>query len=248
MKKIILIIIFSLVILLWNCNNDDNNNNNSIAGVENTQRTIANLPTNYFQPTNIAIKGIVLLGSGNNAQNPTTGSITDPYLITTAQELASKGFVCAIVAYRDQPAAVTSEDYNNNFDMLITDFNNVGNALRTEFNLTRDKLVFGGASYTANCLLNRNAFGTNAIDIKGILAYMGACSQVTAENQKTPVLAYACSQEPYGTHFGNVLVNAITNNTIKTKSYGLIDSSCSGHNTSNNWIADASQKVANWFN
>jgi hypothetical protein len=251
MKKYIIISILIFVFITVSCSKDEDNNNggNNTITVENTNRTIANLNTNFFKPTKTSIKGIVLLGSGNNAQDPTEGNITDGYLVSMAQEYAKLGFITAIVAYRDQPnVGPNFINFNSNAEMLITDFNNVGNALRTEFNIPRNKLVFGGVSYTANVLISKNAYGANAQDIKGIVAIMGSCAEDAAKDQKLPILAYACKDEPFGTHYGNILTNAITNTTIKSKSFGLTDSSCSGHNTAVNWVADSAQKLNDWFN
>ena len=83
-------------------------------------------------------------------------------------------------------------------------------------------------------------------DIKGIIAVMGSCALDTAQNQKTPILAFACNGEPFGTNYGNSIVQNITNATVKTKSYGLTDNSCSGHATSNTWIATITTKVMVW--
>jgi hypothetical protein len=246
LKYIIAVVLLHLI----SCNKDDNNDNSGGSGTfSNSQRTIANLETNFFEPVNATVKGIVLLGSGNNAQNPTTGSISDGYLIDMAQAYAKNGFVVAIVAYRDQPFVGNNfENFSSNAEMLVTDFNNVGNTLRTEFSLGRDKLVFGGVSYAANVLINRNAYGANAQDIKGIIGIMGSCAQDAAQDQKTPILAYACNQEPFGTHYGSILTNAISNTTVKNKSYGLTDNSCSGHNTATNWVTDSAQRINSWFN
>lgn len=248
MYKIGLILSFS--VLIFSCDKDDESlpNNNSTAEVENSQRNIASLQTNFFKPKMGAIKGIVILGSGNNPQDPTPGDINDSYLINLSKSLAAKGFACAIVQYRDQPFVGTNfENFNSNTAMLVEDFNAVANALRTEYSLDRNKVIFGGSSYSANCLVSQNAWGNNMTDIKGIVGIMGSCALDTAQNQKVPILAFACNGEPFGTNYGSSIVQNITNITVKTKSFGLTDSSCSGHATSNQWIPVITDKILIWI-
>ena len=202
----------------------------------------------FFKPKTGAVKGIIILGSGNNPQDPTPGDINDGYLIEMSKSLSAKGFACAIVQYRDQPFVGNNfENFNSNRDMLVTDFNAVANALRTEYSLDRNKVIFGGSSYSANCLVSHNAWGNSTTGIKGIIAIMGSCALDTAQNQKTPILAFACNGEPYGTNYGNSLVQNITSTTVKINSFGLTDNSCSGHATSNQWIPTITEKVLVWI-
>lgn len=243
-------LITMVLLVFFSCSKEENNStiNNSNNEVVNTQRTIASLPTNFFKPKNNIVKGIVVLGSGNNPQDPTPGQINDPYLIALCKELASKGFACAIVAYRDQPyVGANFENFNSNSLMLVTDFNNVGNELITEFNLSRSRVVFGGSSYSANCLISQNAWGNAMLDIKGITGIMGSCALDTAKNQKTPVLAFACNGEPFGTQYGLSLVQSIINANVKSASYGFTDVSCNGHATSNQWISSIAEKINAWI-
>ena len=251
--KLFLKICFTVAICMsvFSCNKEDSPpaiHNNSTTEVDNSQRTIASLRTNFFKPKTGTVKGIVILGSGNNPQDPTPGDINETYLVELSKSLAVKGFVCAIVQYRDQPfVGANFENFNSNRDMLITDFNNVANALRTEYSLERNKLIFGGSSYSANCLVSHNAWGNAMTDIKGTIAIMGSCALDTANNQKSPILAFACNGEPFGTNYGNRIVQNITNATVKSKSFGLSDNSCNGHSTSNNWIPTITDKVLVWI-
>ncbi len=253
MKNLILKISCLLLVnvLIFSCNKDEPQPkipNNSSAEVDNSVRTIANLQTNFFKPKAGAIKGIIILGSGNNPQDPTPGDINESYLVEMSKSLAVKGFACAIVQYRDQPFVGNNfENFNSNTQMLVDDFNAVANSLRSEYNLSRDKIIFGGSSYSANCLVSQNAWGNSMLDIKGIIAIMGSCALDTAKNQKSPILVFACNGEPFGTNYGNSIVQEITNTTIKTKSFGLTDNSCTGHATSNNWIATITEKVVAWI-
>jgi hypothetical protein len=242
-----------LCVVMGGCQKDDaavvpNGNTIPLLEIENSQRTIAGLRTNYFKPKNGLVKGIVILGSGNDPSDPAPGDINDSYLIVLSKVMAGEGFASAIVEYQDQPFVGTNfQNFNSNALMLVTDFNSVGNALRTELNLDRNKLVFGGSSYSANCLISQNAWGTAMTDIKGILGIMGSCEIETARNQKVPILAYACNAEPFGTQFGSSLVQNISNATVKSNSFGLTDNTCSGHATANSWITSATEKVRGWI-
>ena len=252
MKSIFKISYFLLLALSFNsCSKDDetSNSNNSSLEVENIKdRTINGMALNIFIPKNGVVKGIVILGSGNDPQDPTPGDINDSYLINLSNSLAVKGFVCAIVQYRDQPFVGNNfENFNSNTAMLLADFNGVANTLKDENNLGRDKLIFGGSSYAANCLLSQNAWGNNMTDIKGIIAIMGSCEVDTSKNQKVPILAFACNNEPFGTNYGQTIVQNITNSTTKSNSFGLTDTSCNGHSTSNQWIATIIDKVVIWI-
>ena len=131
-------------------------------------------------------------------------------------------------------------------DMLIADFNAVANALRTEFTLDRNKVIFAGSSYSANCLVSHNAWGTAMIDIKGIIAIMGSCALDTAKNQKSPILSFACNSEPFGDYYGFSLVINIINATVRNKSLGKTGP-CSGHTTSITWIPVITEKVMEWI-
>lgn len=255
MKKVIyktsFILLFSAVI--FSCNKKEESEelptaNNTAVEVENTERTIADLLTNYFKPKTGVVKGIVILGSGSDSQDPTPGNINEAYLIDLSNSLAAKGFVCAIVQYRDQPFVGNNfENFNSNTAMLVEDFNAVANEIREEYSMERSQVIFGGTSYSANCLVSQNAWGNNMTDIHGIAAIMGSCEIETAQNQKVPILAFACNSEPFGTIYGSSIVQNITDVNVKAKSFGLTDNSCTGHATSNQWIATITGKILVWI-
>ncbi len=251
MKKLKIIAIAALLFIAVSCNKEDNatSNTDTSIEVENiTNQTVNGMALNIYKPKSGLVKGIVVLGSGNNPQDPTPGDLNDSYLINISKNLAAKGYTCAIVQYRDQPyVGANFENFNSNAARLVADFNEVGNSLRLASNLGRNKLIFGGSSYAANCLISHNAWGNNMVDIKGVIGIMGSCSLDTAKSQKVPVLTFACAGEPFGTHYGNSIVQNITNTSVKNNSFGFTDTNCSGHATSINWIPSITEKVMLWL-
>jgi hypothetical protein len=244
--------------LLWACSNDNNNDNNGnnnnnddLAAVEfaNSQRQFASMNCNFFKPDIEDYKGIISLGSGNDPEDPTAGSINDGYLISLAQKLASQGYLIAIVEYRDEPPVGANwENWTSNVAMLSTDLNDAANAMAEEFGLERSQIVLGGSSYAANALISHSAWGTGTfLDTRGFIAIMGSSALDTAQNIKSPILAFACNQEPFGTNYGKSLFDNINDATIKDQSFGYTDNSCSGHNTSNDWQDMIVEKVKNWL-
>jgi hypothetical protein len=249
---------FSCIIVavfgLWSCSGDDsksnNDNGNSTPNVEftNTQRQFANLNSNFFKPDSGEYKGIVVLGSGNDPEDPTAGDINEGYLVNLSKKLAVKGYLVAIVNYRDEPPVGANwENWTSNVEMLSTDLSNTGNAIAQEFGLERSDIVLGGSSYAANALLSNAAWGNVLQGTKGFIAIMGSCAVDTAQSIKLPVLAYACKDEPYNDHYGKTIYDNIENSNVKNLSYGMTDSSCSGHSTSNNWQDDIVSRVQAWL-
>ena len=179
-------------------------------------------------------KGVVLLGSGNDENNPTTGSLNGALEHEVALGLAKLGYVTAIVAYRDQPALDNGDggvSWNNNCEMLATDMSNVANTIITKYGsgLTRAKVITGGVSYTSYALLSSISVSNTLADTKGLLATCGGTGQWNAENFKIPIYSIVCSGNPEGDFSGQALYNKITNATIKANSGFYVDNSCTTH-------------------
>ena len=192
-------------------------------------------------------KGIILLGSGNNESNPSTGSLTGGLENKVALDLAKLGYVAAIVAYRDQPAVNWSDggvSWNSNCEMLATD-------MITKYGggLTRAKIITGGVSYTSYALLSNIAVSTTLADTKGLLATCGSTGAWQAQNFKIPIYNINCSGNPEGDLNGQALINAITNTTIKNNSGFFVDNSCTSHcgGDINTWSAKMTDRVKLWI-
>jgi hypothetical protein len=132
--------------------------------------------------------------------------------------------------------------------MLAEDLSDVGSDMADEFGLERSDIVLGGSSYAANALISHSAWGTGTfLDTKGFIAIMGSSSLETAQNIKSPVLAFACNDEPFESNYGQSIYDNISNATVKSKSYGFTDATCSGHNTNNGWQDVIVAKVQTWL-
>ncbi len=209
----------------------------------------------YLQDTATSVnrKGIVLLGSGNNESNPTTGSLTGGLENNVCLELAKLGYIAVIVAYRDQPAVNWNDggvSWNANCEMLATDLSNVANTIITKYGagLTRAKVITGGVSYTSYALLSNIAVSTTLANTKGVLATCGSTGSWQAQNFKIPVYTINCAGNPEGDLSGQALLNAITNATIKSNSGFYLDNACSTHCGGNitTWTTKMIDRVKIW--
>jgi hypothetical protein len=199
-------------------------------------------------------KGIILLGSGNNESNPTTGSLSGGLENKVALDLAKLGYIAAVVAYRDEPAVNWSDggvSWNSNCEMLATDMSNVANTIITKYSagLTRAKVITGGVSYTSYALLSNIAASNTLADTKGLLATCGSTGSWQAQNFKIPIYNINCAGNPEGDLHGQALINAITNTTIKNNSGFFEDNSCSTHcgGDINTWSAKMIDRVKVWI-
>jgi hypothetical protein len=199
-------------------------------------------------------KGIVLLGSGNDENNPVTGSLDGGLENTTASELAKLGYVVAIVAYRDQPAINFADggvSWNNNSVMLGMDMSNVADTIITTYGngLARGKVISGGVSYTSYMLLTNIALSNALADTRGVLATCGSTGADDAKNFKVPVYSLACSGNPEGNLEGQALIDQITNPQIKADSGFFIDPACNTHcgGDTNTWTAKMVERVQTWL-
>lgn len=180
-------------------------------------------------------KGIVLLGAGNDENNPSTGSLEGGLENLTALELAKRGYVTAVVAYRDQPALVENDNgdsWNSNTAMLATDMSNVANDIITKVGggLSRDRVLTGGVSYTSYALLTNIAMNdTPLADTRGVLAACGATGEFDAQNFKLPIFSVNCAGNPEGDFNGAALHDKITDQAIKADSGFFTDNSCNSH-------------------
>jgi len=241
--------------LLWSCSGDDDGGVKegtppvAQTGFTTVERQFANLDCSFYKPNSEDYKGIVTLGSGNDPLDPSEGSLNDGYLIALAGKLADAGYLVAIVAYRDEPPVGDNwQNWASNATMLAEDLSDVGTDIAGEFGLERSDIVLGGSSYAANALISHSAWGMGTFaDTRGFIAIMGSSSLETAQNIKSPVLAFACNGEPYESNYGQSIYDNIASASVKSKSYGFTDATCSGHSTSNAWQDVIVQKVQAWL-
>ncbi len=199
-------------------------------------------------------KGIILLGSGGDENNPATGSLNGSLENDVALQLAKLGYVTAIVAYRDQPAVDFNDggtSWNKNCEMLATDLSNVANTIISKYGsgLTRSKVITGGVSYTSYAILSNLAVSNTLADTKGFLATCGSTSQWSAQHLKIPIYNINCAGNPEGDYHGQALINEIANGTIKANSGFFEDNSCSTHcgGTDAIWATKMVDRVKVWI-
>lgn len=198
-------------------------------------------------------KGLILLGAGNDENDPSTGSLEGGLENNTANELAKLGYVAVIVGYRDQPALVAGDggaSWNSNSAMLATDMSQVADAIIATYGngLTRNRVLTGGVSYTSYALLtNTGENNTPLSDTRGVLAVCGATDD--SANLQLPVYSLNCSGNPEGGLNGQALIDKIADLEVKADSGFFTDNSCNTHcgGDTNTWTAKLVEQVQLWL-
>lgn len=200
-------------------------------------------------------KGLILLGSGNDENDPSTGSLDGGLENNLANELAKLGYVTAIVAYRDQPPLVANDggaSWNSNSEMLGTDMSQVADAVIASVGggLSRNRVVTGGVSYTSFSLLTNIALNdTPLADTRGLLAACGSTGDFDAKNFKIPIFSLNCSNNPEGDFNGQGLIDRIGDPKIKADSGSFTDPACTTHcgGATETWTAKLIERVQLWL-
>jgi len=200
-------------------------------------------------------KGLILLGSGNDENDPSTGSLDDGLENNLANELAKLGYVAAIVAYRDEPPLIPNDNgasWNSNCAMLAADMSQVANAIIGSVGggLTRARVLTGGVSYASYALLTNIADpATPLADTRGVLATCGATDEFQAQNFKVPIFSLNCSGNSEGDFNGQALIDKITNPQIKADSGYYTDPTCTTHcgGLQSEWTAKLVERVQLWL-
>lgn len=208
----------------------------------------------YLQPEGNAgnRKGLILLGAGNDENDPTTGSLDGALENNLANELAKLGYVAAVVAYRDQPPLVANDNgasWNSNSEMLAADMSQVADAIIASVGggLTRNRTITGGVSYTSFSLLtNITLDKTPLADTRGFLA---ACGATGDQGFKIPLFALNCKGNNEGDFHGQALIDRIGDAKIKADSGFLIDQTCDTHcgGTPEAWTPILIERVKLWL-
>lgn len=200
-------------------------------------------------------KGLILLGSGNDENDPTTGSLDGALENNLANELAKLGYVAAIVAYRDQPPLVPNDDgasWNRNSEMLAGDMSQVADAVITSVGggLNRGRVLTGGVSYTSYSLLTNISLNTTPLaDTRGLLAICGATGDFEAKNFKIPIFNLNCSGNPEGDFNGKALIDKISDPKLKADSGFFTDPDCNSHcgGAINTWTSKLVERTQLWL-
>jgi hypothetical protein len=188
-------------------------------------------------------KGILVIGSGNNENAPTVGTLTGSTENDLCKLAADNGYVAAVVAYTQGRGV---QDWNgsalqmgNDFDACITD-------ISTKYNVSKSKTVIAGVSYTSFMLYTNIATSDKLSYCKGFLGACGSTDSWKASNFKIPVYAINCAGNNEGDLNGRALYDAIPNsNPVKALSDGFTDASCNSH-CGGGWVALMYNKLKIW--
>ena len=137
--------------------------------------------------TRAEVKGIVLLGSSNDYNDPHTGLLDDVLINALCEKLALDNFIGATVAYRDEPVKVGNPPVVN-FGMLATDFNNALNYIISNYGGTRSKAVLGGLEYAGSAIAY-SATRTNSplLGISGVVAVRSSLHWQDTQTMQVPL-------------------------------------------------------------
>jgi len=188
-----------------------------------------------------SFKGILVMGSGNDENNPTAGSLDESTDVDLCTKAAQNGYVAAIVQYRKTPGLA---DWNTSAQEIGEDYSSCIVALSAEFGVDKSKSVVGGYSYASFMLLTNSAYYDDLDYCKGLLA---PCGGTEATNFKIPIFAIACSGNNEGNYSGLDLYNHIdANSPIKAASGGVTDNSCNTH-CGGAWTDQLYAKMITWM-
>ncbi len=244
MKKLILINLLILIVL-FSCKKDKNKT--VINGdIKETTETVNGSTYKLFtlkDATNF--KGILVIGSGNDENNPTEGAINGASETALCKKAADNGYAAAIVKYQ-KPAA--GADWNTRAQLMGDDFNKCILAISGKYGIDKNKSVVGGFSYASFMLFSNISASTTLSYTKGVIAACGASGAWNAQNFKVPIFAINCSGNNEGDFSGKALYNQIpANSPIKAKSEGITDDSCNTH-CGGDWTNKMYNKMAAWLN
>ncbi len=222
-----------------------------------TTTTIKNLQVagiNYklYEPSTATYptpKGILVVGSGNDGNNPSIGSLTGTTENDLCKMAADNGYVAAVVAYKagtPNPQNGNWEFWNNNAKQLAQDFDKCIVDLSTKYNVAKTKSVIAGVSYTSYAMLTAIATDNTVAYCQGLIASCGGTDEWKAANIKIPIYSLTCNNNPDGNYSGQALYDKIpATNVNKAKSEGYTDASCTTH-CGGNWVQLMFNKLKVW--
>ncbi|MET4081888.1 hypothetical protein ABIB40_001839 [Pedobacter sp. UYP30] len=208
----------------------------------------------FTDKNSISFRGILVVGSGNDENNPSEGSVDGASETALCEKAASNGYAAAIVKYRKTPGTA---DWNTSARMIGEDYDKCIVAIAGKYNIDKSKSVVGGFSYSSYLLLTNIAYNNNLNYCKGLLAACGATDIDKISKFKIPVLSlsgkdefegYVDQANPQNSNYAGVsLYNKIAaNSPIKAKSEGFSDPNSLGH-CNGNWTDKMFLKTAAWL-
>ena len=198
----------------------------------------------YALPGQASYKGILVMGSGNDENNPTVGSLTGGPENELCKKASDNGYVAAIVAYR-KTAGVA--DWNTSSEQIGEDYGACVVALATKYGVAKENSVVGGYSFASYIMLTNNAYYNSLPYCKGLLAACGATGSDEASKFHIPVFSIACSGNNEGDFCGQALFDQIpAGSAIKSLSAGVTDNSCNTH-CGGNWVDQLYAQLTAWL-
>lgn len=189
-------------------------------------------------------KGILVVGSGNDENNPSEGAINGATETALCKKAAANGYAAAIVRYQKPPAGA---DWNARAKLLGEDFNKAIVGISGKYGIDKNKSVVGGFSYTSFMLFTDISLNTTLSYTKGVLGACGASGAWNAQNFKIPIFAINCSGNFEGNYNGKALYDQIpANSPIKAKSEGVTDNNCNSH-CGGDWTNQMYTKMVAWL-
>jgi hypothetical protein len=241
-------VIACLLLFFFSCKKSDNHTTtNQVTNGTLTERTETNNSITYrvfFDNGISAYKGIVVMGSGNDENNPTPGSLSGAPETEFCEKAATNGYVSAIVQY-SKTAGVA--DWNGSAAVIAADYNKYIQAISNLYHVDKSKSVVGGFSYASFMLLTDIAVDSTLSYTQGLLAPCGATGQWDAQHFMIPVFSIACSGNNEGDYSGKELFDQIPgSSSIKGNSAGVTDNSCSTH-CGGDWTIPMYNKMVQWL-
>ncbi|MCX3265492.1 hypothetical protein [Pedobacter agri] len=247
MKKL-LIIPICIIITAIACKKDKTPNEEKevIKGnIKQVTETVNGITYKIFTGINTTnFKGTLVVGSGNDENNPSEGAIDGAAETALCEKAASNGYAAAIVKYQ-KPAA--GADWNSRAKLMGEDFNKAIVGISGKYGIDKNKSVVAGFSYTSFMLFTDISLNPTLSYTKGLLGACGATGTWNAQNFKIPIFAINCSGNNEGNFNGKALYDQIpANSPIKAKSEGVTDNSCNSH-CGGDWTDKMYTKMVAWL-
>nr|WP_067053542.1 hypothetical protein [Mucilaginibacter sp. L294] len=215
-----------------------------VGGVTQKTETSGGITYRVFTKDGVAsYKGILVVGSGNDENAPTPGSLDGGSETDLCQTAAKDGYLTAIVQYQKTKG---NADWNGSAALIAQDYDKCIRALSAKYGVAKEKSVVAGFSYSSFMLLTDITVNTTLSYAKGVLAACGGADTWKAEHFKIPVFSINCAGNNEGDFNGKALYDQIpANSPIKAQSGGVTDNSCNTH-CGGNWTQQMNAKLNAW--
>lgn len=215
------------------------------AGIVETTQTANGITFRSFVKKDLnQFKGILVMGSGNNEDNPTPGTLDGAAETRLCEKAAQNGYAAAIVQYRKTPG---TSHWNDSAGMIGEDYDKCIGALSAKYGVDKNLSVVGGFSYASFMLLTDIALNNTLAYSKGVLAACGSADSWKAENFKIPIFSISCSGNNEGDLTGKQLYDAIpAGSPVKAQSGGVTDNSCDTH-CGGDWTNNMYAQLTTWL-